>query len=311
MPEEKREKKVAPLTRDQEQAIRKNIFRTAHGAITDWSTFKWHRTNGVPDTHVPHSSQAFCISVWGTVASTQGAVVRKTLSCLLKDDRFARAVESYEAELPLELESDSRDLLNEFGGTQSHLDGVLRLNGLSVVIESKLTEQLGRCSQATGRYCSGIYGPGSDLKLGRTDVSCRLEYQDRQRTPRLYWKIMKEISREGAYRVGEPCAFAGLGYQVMRNIAAAAKLAGDASNWRVIFAYPQSYDSTTDEAIALVRNKLAVQHQHRVLVLDYINFARELMCSTNEIAHDLGIHMAIRLGIEPAESDRVPGRLSD
>jgi hypothetical protein len=145
----KGKKKVAPLTPDQEQAIRKNIFCAAHGAITDWSTFKWHRTNNVPDAHVPHSSQAFCISVWGTVASAQGGVVRKALNCLLTDSLLEKAVRSYKAGFPVELERDSRELLNGYGGTQSHLDGVLRLNGLSVVIESKLTEPLGRCSQKT------------------------------------------------------------------------------------------------------------------------------------------------------------------
>jgi hypothetical protein len=61
---------------------------------------------------------------------------------LLKDALLRRVLASHEAELPLELESDSRELINEYGGTQSHLDGVLRLNGLSVVVESKLTEPL-------------------------------------------------------------------------------------------------------------------------------------------------------------------------
>lgn len=214
---------------------------------------------------------------------------------MLKDGLFEKALETCEAEPPLELESDSRELLNEYGGTQSHLDGVLRLIGLSVVIESKLTEPLGRCSQKKDGHCSGIYGPGSDLKLRRTDVSCRLEYQDRQRSPRSYWDIMKAISKEGAYPVGELCAFAGRGYQVMRNLAAAAKLAGDASEWRVIFAYPQSYDPTTDDAIALVRGRLATQHQPRVLALDYIKFAKELIASTDQTANELGKHMSIRL----------------
>jgi hypothetical protein len=297
---------IGTITAEQEQAIRKNIFRAAHSAIRDWSTFKWHRTKGVPDAHVPHSSQAFCISVWGTVASPQGAAVRKTLNGLLNDDLIGKALESYKEGLPLELESDSRELLNEYGGTQSHLDGVLRLNGLIVVIESKLTEPLGRCSQAKDGHCSGIYGPGSDLKRGRTDVACRLEYQDRQRTARLYWNIMKKISKEDAYPVGETCAFAGSGYQVMRNIAAAAKLAADASEWRVIFAYPRSYDPKTDDAITSVRSKLAV-HQDRVVVLDYINFARQLTSSSDEVAHDLGKHMAIRLGLDCTDQSERAG----
>ena len=121
----------------------------------------------------------------------------------MKDEVFLLALESYEHGLTLELESNSRELLNEKGGTQSHLDGVLVLKGLTVVIESKLTEPLGICWQAKHGHCSGKYGPGSDLKLRRTDVSCRLEYQDGRRTPRLYWDIMKAISKEGAYPAGD------------------------------------------------------------------------------------------------------------
>src|SRR5947209_682573 len=100
----KRENNVKALTPVQEQAIRKNIFRAAHGAITNWSTFNWHRTNGVADAHVAHSSQAFCISVWGTIASDEGKAVRKTLIHSLNDDLLREALESHKAELYLKLE---------------------------------------------------------------------------------------------------------------------------------------------------------------------------------------------------------------
>jgi hypothetical protein len=203
-------KPISPALQD---AIRRNIFLAAHGEILDWATFKWHRTNGEADAHVPHSSQAFCISVWGTFASSEGKPVREVVTQLLCDAGFTKALHQYPLRLPAKLESDSRELLNEYGGTQSHLDVALPLDGLSVVIESKLTERLGTCSQKKDGHCSGIYGPGSDLKL-RSESPCRLDYQDRQRTPRPYWGIMNSLSRSNVYPFGETCAFAGAGLLV-------------------------------------------------------------------------------------------------
>jgi restriction endonuclease-like protein len=280
-----------------QEAIRQNIFPAARDHILDWATFKWHRTNGEPDSYLLHSSQAFCISVWGTFASSEGQAVRAVVTQLLKDTEFARAVQRYKAQLPAHLESDSRELLNEYGGTQSHLDVALPLETLSVVIESKLTEPLGTCSQKKDRHCSGIYGPKSDLKLGK-DSSCRLDYQDRHRTPRLYWAIMKPLSRPDAYPLGEICPFAGAGYQVMRNIAAAARqltTLPNASAWRAIFAFPA--DETTKQAIALVQSRLLEDYQSRILVLDYIELARALAKSIDPTAKALAQHMATRLRI--------------
>jgi hypothetical protein len=283
------------MTPFEEQAVRDNIFSAAHGAIANWKTFKWHCSERV-DAHVPHSSQAFCISVWGTFASQQGRVVRDVVASVLQDALFLEVLEQYKTELPLVLESDSRELLNEFGGKQSHLDGVLSLNGLSVVIESKFTEPFGACSQVRDKHCSGVYGPGSDLKLKRDEFPCRLQYKDRQRTPRLYWEIMKPLSNEGVYPLGKPCPFAEGGYQVMRNIAAAAALAtANGSEWRVIFEYPKSSDSRTADTIAFVKGKLAVEQQQRILVLDYVELAEKLMRSEDATAISLGRHMAKRL----------------
>jgi hypothetical protein len=291
---QKRPTLVSALTPPHEQRIRDNIYSAAHDAITHWSTFKWHYTDGNADAHVPHSSQAFCISVWGTFASPRGNGVRKAVASILKDTLFQKALEPYDARVPLELESDSRELLNEYGGKQSHLDGVIKLDGLSVVVESKLFEALGACSQAKEKHCSGIYGAGSDLKL-ETRIACRLEGQEGSRTPRLYWDVMKPISTKDAYQEGKPCPFAGGGYQVMRNIAAAAKLAGQGRDWRVIFAYPQSSDSETGNLIALVKSKLACEQQHRILTLDYVKLAKELITSEDATARGLGEHMATRL----------------
>jgi hypothetical protein len=81
----------------------------------------------------------------------------------------------------------------------------------------------------------------------------------------------------------------------MRNVAAAAKLADRGREWRVIFAYPQPFEFTTGAMIALVKNKLAAEHQHRILTLDYLKLTEELLRSGDAIASGLGKHMAARL----------------
>jgi len=287
---------MSGLTTVQKQHIQTNIYSAAHGAIADWDNFAWHYSNGAPDANVLHSSQAFCISVWGTFASPQGKVVRDVVASILQDSLLSKVLEQYDSGLPLELESNRCELLNEYGGKPSHLDGVLKLNGLIVIVESKLTEPFSSCSQVNQKDCSGIYGPGSDLKLNKTEFPCRLEYRDRSRTPRRYWEIMNPLSIKGAYPFGIPCPFAGGGYQVMRNIAAAAELARTSGiEWRVIFSYPKSTGTGADEAIELVKGKLVSEYQHRILKLDYRALAERLMLSEEPTASCLGRHMMTRL----------------
>lgn len=77
------------------EPIRTNIHVGAHPAIGDWEGFRWHRYRGVPDTHVLHSSQAFCISVWGTIAQPEATAVRQVLASMVDDD-LARRLRSGE-----------------------------------------------------------------------------------------------------------------------------------------------------------------------------------------------------------------------
>jgi hypothetical protein len=65
--------------------------------------------------------------------------------------------------------------------------------------------------------------------------------------------------------------------------------------WRVIFAYPQSYDRKTADTVPFVKAKLAVEFQHRVLILDYFELANKLACSADVTASGLGQHMTDRL----------------
>jgi hypothetical protein len=282
------------LSNEVQSALKGNIFHAARRTINDWDSFAWHiGRNGNNDTHQKNSSQAFCLSFWGTLATVEGRHARAAVAQMFSDDFLRKALTSVDGDLALAFEYDSRDLLNEHGGTQSHLDVVLSLADISLVVESKLTEKFGWCSQVKARNCSGTYGPGSDLKL-RKDSACRLEYQDRHRTPRVYWDVMKSISAPGAYETGGKCPFAEGGYQVMRNVAAAVCHGRERGvDWRVIFAYP--WNQHTDLDIEKVVRRLTAENQSKVLRLDYFRVAETLSMSPDPIARDLSGHMAARL----------------
>lgn len=287
---------ASPLSYEVQGALKGNIFPAAHRTIEDWDSFAWHvGSGGKIDTHLLNSSQAFCLSFWGTLATKEGRHARAEVARLLADDLLSKALTAVECDLALAFEYDNRDLLKEHGGTQSHLDVVLSLANTSVIVESKLTENLGTCSQAERRHCSGRYGPGSDLKL-RTDFACRLEYQDRHRTPRAYWEVMKSLSAPDAYEFGMRCPFAEGGYQVMRNIAAAACHGRQRGvDWRVIFAYPSNPE--TGMEIDNVVKHLTHENQSKVHRLDYFKAANALALSPDPISRDLSTHMSIRLGL--------------
>jgi hypothetical protein len=107
---------------------------------------------------------------------------------------------------------------------------------------------------------------------------------------------MAKLSKPDTYPKGEQCAFAGAGYQVMRNIAAAFQQAQKVDvDWRVIFAFPG--DNATAEAISLIRQRLQDAHKRRVLILNYRELAVALARSKDLISMRLAEHMAVRLGI--------------
>jgi hypothetical protein len=122
------------------QAIRENIFAAAHPVIKDWDRFPWHRPEkgAQPDADRPHSSQAFCISLWGTVSRPEGAEVRTVISQLVDDGCIERHLGQRCPELTLEFAD--RDLLGEHGaGTPTTVDARLHYRGFDLIIESKLT----------------------------------------------------------------------------------------------------------------------------------------------------------------------------
>jgi hypothetical protein len=192
------------------------------------------------------------------------------------------------------------DLLGERGrGNPSNLDFVLPFADLAVIVESKLSEHLGACRQVTKKLCSGVYGPESDHKASTMHLgaNCRLDVPDGRRTPRLYWPVMRLISRVDAYSIGAACPFAGSEYQVMRNIASAKRYAEvqKVPDWRVVFAYPFDAHVEDQTAIKAIRDLLIPEHASRVLELDYRELGARLKDSSDPVARALGLHIMKRL----------------
>ncbi len=285
-----------PLPKNIEN-IRRNIFCEAYPSIGDWSTFPWHSSRNTQmgsDSDRLHSSQAFCISVWGTFAAQTGESVRSAVGKLVNDTGFSSAMEAAGGVIDLSLENVDRGRLNEHPagvGEPTNLDVLIRLPNLTVAVESKLTEAFGSCSQALTRNCSGVYGAGSDLKM-KSEALCRLDLADGRRQARSYWEVMRRISEDDAYPVGEPCAFAGSTYQLMRVIASAAQ--AGSPDWRALFAYPSGRGAASEEIAKVVR-RLRPENRSRIIHLDYIELAQRLAGSADAVAQGLALHMRERL----------------
>jgi hypothetical protein len=276
-------------------SVRDNIFPVARAVVTDWDAFPWHRNTrtGEIDADVPWSSQALCMSVWGTVTAPEGAEVRKLVGRAAPHAELARVLA--DRVLRVALERIDGDLLNEKGsGNPTNLDVVVETGSDAVVIESKLSEPLGGCSQPP-KQCSGTYGPGSDLKW-RTPAPCRLAIPDGRRTARAYWTVMDTLAGGSFTAPGSPCPFRGPGYQVMRTIASAFRLGERrGKDWRVVFAFPFTLGGSTPADVAAVRDRLLPEHRSRIGLLDYDALAAALLSGESAVARDLGRHMATRI----------------
>jgi hypothetical protein len=280
--------------------LRRNLFDASHNAVVDWSAFRWHRSrSGEITADLPNSSQAFCVSTWGTAASERGDMVRAVISGQLQDEALTEAFAGFipsrdrfvlEHVLPDEV-------LGEGGrGNPTNLDVLWDFAGLVVVVESKLTEDFGSCGQAKDGYCNGHVGPGSDLKTG-TDARCRLEVADGPRRPRRYWQVLERLGDgKRLPAAGSPCPMARGGYQVARVVAAAAELGRRSGrDWRAVFAYPAMLLRDTRETLDAVTQMLSAENRRRVLELDYSALAPDLLACADDTAQGLGSHLWQRL----------------
>jgi hypothetical protein len=213
---------VDPSTElDREERALMNLYPGALPHVADWAPGRLEARS-----HVAWSSQALCVSVWGTIAESVGR------SAILGDVLAAAGVElDLGAGPQIECEvRGHRDVLCEFGGANPTCPDVLiRGPGAVLTVESKFTEYLGGCSQAKANAkrssaCSGNYERGSDLRT-KTDAPCRLTVQERNRTPRRYWEVGKGLFRpEVVCSPRRPCPFRDGHYQLMRNLCFAAAL---------------------------------------------------------------------------------------
>jgi hypothetical protein len=221
-----------------------SVFPGAHEHVANWDPRRF-------DARIasPASSQALCVSVWGTLATMQAR------TRILEDILGAAGFHDLSLTQPLvECEVvDQADVLNELGpSTPTSLDALLTWPLGVLTIESKFTErEFGTCSQPRNGQCSGDHAIGSDLKM-RTAAPCRLTVYDGARTPRLYWSLGTQLFRPEVLAVPRrPCPFAGASFQLMRNLAFAAALA--ARRRRRWFGFLVAYVGGAPSAAALHR----------------------------------------------------------
>lgn len=261
---------------------RENLF---HGALRHVDL---HVGDGLEArSSVPWSSQALCISVFGTIAESanRAALMQSILAAAGVDVNVAG-----DPEVLCEVRG-RRDLLNEIGGSNATCPDVLvEWPGLTLTIESKFTEHLSPCGQIDLRLskgsreihpktCSGNHETGSDLKT-KTDAACRLTIAENEgrrgyRSPRRYWEVGSRLfGAEVIEPPREPCPFADGKYQLMRNLCFASALAESQSPTKghaFVLAYvegaPSAADSVAD--FAAFREMLLAAEAARVGSITY------------------------------------------
>ena len=149
--------------------------------------FKWHTYS-----QSPRSSQAFCLSAFGTLRSIGAkdrileGLFRHALPGFPRRNRPRRWSIVPEAERP--------ELLSEFGTQQAtSIDALCVSSDEVACIESKFATDaahgFGGCGQFPD-YCAGFRGPSSDAKK-QTRAWCRLENWEGRQSPRTYWSSGK------------------------------------------------------------------------------------------------------------------------
>jgi len=209
-----------------------NLFRGALPHIAGWKKGRLE-----PRSKVIHSSQALCISVFGTIA--ESADRQQLTDAILASAGVTLAVSGKPT---IECEKEGEwELLRERGGRNPTCpDALITWPGQAVLtVESKFTEHLGACSQPRSKQrqnkserpvktpaCNGVYGPGSDLRPPYVLAPCRLTVAEGRREARRYWELAPRLFREESIRVGQdPCPFKNGCFQLMRNLSFAAALA--------------------------------------------------------------------------------------
>jgi hypothetical protein len=202
--------------------IRANIFPAAHGAIHSWDAFPWHcDRNRQPTAHLPWSSQALAIDVFGTISKLDA---RDRIVSSWMDSLDLPAGSAWDICLEWRV---PKSILNETRPTQ--VDAAARSERNLVLFECKFTERSGgSCSQPVpmtkGRakgdsQCSGSYTRQRNPLNGIEDY-CALSGKGIR-----YWDWIPEVIGYDRSQSHVPCPFAGPTFQWMRNLVSAAAAA--------------------------------------------------------------------------------------
>jgi hypothetical protein len=257
-------------------------------------SFHWH-----PDANLPHSSQVFCVSAFGSIRNLP--VKDQIVSDLLGQPEH----EAQRSSWSIQLEVERPELLTEYGSGQASSIDVLLLSSTCVIcIESKfLTDAkagFGKCSQTKEKNCAGHFGPGSDLKT-KTNAWCRLEVWDRDRSPRAYWSLGRAFFRESVYEKqseGKQCPFDGPNYQLMRNFLFAASISQQKKlhNFGVVVMSPERTAGKLVKQIEEFRNTiLQLQFHNQIQLLTYEKLIVHLRQSQIESASNLADFLSSRI----------------
>jgi hypothetical protein len=201
-------------------AIKENLFPSAHAAIADWESFPWHKIGGRVQTVKPESSQALAIDVFGTISASED---RNAILAAIAD----KCGIPNDPPWKLHLEwTDPDNSLKEFKPTQ--VDAIAFGARSILIIECKFTETAGGCSQpkpiGSGankgiKQCNGNYASQVNLANGLVS-SCALSGKGI-----LYWDHIPRLFGISSDTEHNPCPFKGENYQWMRNVVLADCLA--------------------------------------------------------------------------------------
>lgn len=294
-----------------ESPAHRNLFPDALPHVASWADGRLE-----PRSNVAWSSQALCVSVFGTIAERPSR--RELMSQILREARVELRADD-EPTLECEVRG-RRDLLNEYGGSNPTCPDVLvRWPTAVLTIESKFTEHLGPCGQIElsrrqGRRkirpgaCSGNHGEGSDLRT-QTTAACRLTVPENEgrrghRSPRRYWEVGSMVFRREVVALpSSPCPFADGKYQLMRNLCFAAALAEAEGlpRFGLLLAHVGAAPSARDSAEEYreFRDLLLPAMMSRVGAITYERIGEILRCSgETELADWLDVRLAAGLTAE-------------
>ena len=256
--------------------------------------FRWH-----PDANLPHSSQVFCVSAFGSIRKLQ--VKDQIIGGLLD----VPGLDVQGSGWNIQLEVERPELLAEYGsGQASSIDVLLHSTTSVICIESKFLSDaragFGKCSQAKENNCAGYFGPGSDLKT-KTNAWCRLEVWDRNRSPRAYWSLGRAFFRETVYEKqskGKQCPFDGPNYQLMRNFLFAASISQQKKlrNFGVVVMSPERTASKLVNQIEEFRSTIIQpQFHNQIMLLTYEKLIVHLRQAEIESANNLADFLSSRI----------------